>query len=96
MERREDRNNGITQVYDATVAEMLLNEEDSAPIVKIIWHVAVVLGHAFTHFKDHFDASAVSKITGKTKNDFSESIQKIRICDSSFDKEEFFGSVSIS
>ena len=44
---------------------MLLNSEESEPIIKIVTRIGVVTGHVLRQFQDFFDVSAISHITGK-------------------------------
>ena len=55
----------LCEVLDSTVSDMLLNSEESEPIIKIVTRIGVVTGHVLRQFQDFFDVSAISRITGK-------------------------------
>ena len=60
----------LCEVLDSTVSDMLLNSEESEPIIKIVSRIGVVTGHVLRQFHDFFDVSAISRITGKIINYF--------------------------
>ena len=55
----------LCEVLDSTVSDMLLNSEESEPIIKIVTRIGVVTGHVLRQFQDFFDVYAISRITGK-------------------------------
>ena len=55
----------LADVYDTTVHELLLNSEESEPIIKMISNVTIAASYTIRHFSDCVEVPAMSRLIGK-------------------------------
>ena len=54
----------LADVYDTTVHELLLNSEESEPIIKMIANVTIAASYIIRHFSDCVEVTAISRLIG--------------------------------